>query len=56
MEIRQAVGAAAFAGLFAAGIVMTGADAVVGQIEVDGVTLAVLESSDYMPPEDPGGE
>lgn len=53
MDIRHAVGAATFAGLVAAGVAVTGADAVAGQIEVDGVAIAVLESADYMPPPEP---
>ena len=54
MDVRHALGAATFAGLVAAGMTMTGADAVPKQIEIDGVSIASLESADYMP--DPGGD
>jgi hypothetical protein len=53
MDVRRAVGAAAFAGLVTAGVALTGADAVPDQIEIDGVAIAVLESADYMPPPEP---
>lgn len=48
MDLRHAVGAAAFTGLLATGI--TGAGVVAGQLEVDGVAISMLESADYMPP------
>ncbi|GAB3001894.1 hypothetical protein [Saccharothrix stipae] len=50
MDIRHAVPAATLAGLVAAGITLTGATASAAPIEVDGVSIAVLESADYMPP------
>lgn len=50
MDIRHTVPAATFTGLVAAGITLTGAQALAGAIEVDGVSVAMLESADYMPP------
>lgn len=51
MDIREAVVAATFAGLITTGMVLTAADAVSGQIDIDGVTISTLASEDYMPQE-----
>jgi hypothetical protein len=50
MDIRQAVPAATFTGLVAAGLTLTGGQAMAETLEVDGIPVTVLESADYMPP------
>jgi hypothetical protein len=49
VDIRHAMGAAALTGLVAAGVALTASEAA-GAFDVDGVSVTVLESSDYMPP------